>query len=43
VLIASSDKIKSELGWQPRFQDLGLIIESAWRWMQKHSEGYGNH
>ncbi|HWF88119.1 MAG TPA: UDP-glucose 4-epimerase GalE [Pyrinomonadaceae bacterium] len=43
VLIASSDKIKSELGWQPQFQDLGLIIESAWRWMQKHSEGYGNH
>jgi UDP-glucose 4-epimerase len=34
VLIASSDKIKSELGWQPQFQDLGLIIESAWRWMQ---------
>jgi len=43
VLIASSDRIKSELGWQPQFQDLGLIIESAWRWMQKHSEGYGNH
>ena len=43
VLIASSDKIKSELGWQPQFQDLALIIESAWRWMQKHSEGYGNH
>ena len=33
VLIASSDKIKSELGWQPQFQDLGVIIESAWRWM----------
>jgi UDP-glucose 4-epimerase len=34
VLIASSDKIKSELGWQPQFQDLGVIIESAWRWMK---------
>ncbi len=33
VLIASSDKIKKDLGWQPRFQDLGLIVESAWRWM----------
>jgi len=33
VLIASSDKIKSELGWQPQFQDLGKIIDSAWRWM----------
>lgn len=35
VLIASSDKIKSELGWQPKFQDLELIVESAWKWMQK--------
>lgn len=34
VLIASSDKIKSELGWQPQFQDLGLIIDSAWKWMR---------
>lgn len=40
VLIASSDRIKSELGWQPQFQDPGLIIESAWRWMQAHPEGY---
>jgi UDP-glucose 4-epimerase len=40
VLIASSDKIKSELGWQPQFQDLGLIIESAWKWMLAHPNGY---
>ena len=40
VLIASSDKIKGELGWQPQFQDLGVIIESAWRWMQAHPDGY---
>ena len=40
VLIASSDKIKSELGWRPQFQDLGVIIESAWRWMQTHPDGY---
>jgi UDP-glucose 4-epimerase len=40
VLIASSDKIKSELGWQPQFQDLGLIIESAWKWMLAHPDGY---
>lgn len=42
VLIASSDKIKKELGWQPQFQDLGMIIESAWRWMQTHPDGYGS-
>ena len=40
TLVASSDRIKSELGWQPQFQDLGLIIESAWRWMQGHPDGY---
>jgi UDP-glucose 4-epimerase len=35
VLIASSDKIRAELGWRPEFQDLQKIIESAWRWMNK--------
>ena len=38
VLIASSDKIKSELGWQPQFQDLELIVESAWKWMLAHKK-----
>lgn len=42
TLIAASDKIKRELGWKPEFQDLRLIIESAWRWMQKYPNGYGN-
>ena len=41
TLIASSDKIKSELGWQPQYQDLRVIIDSAWRWMQSHPNGYG--
>jgi UDP-glucose 4-epimerase len=40
VLIASSEKIKRELGWKPQFQDLRVIIESAWRWMQVHPAGY---
>ena len=40
VLIASSEKIKRELGWKPQFQDLRVIIESAWRWMQAHPNGY---
>ena len=37
VLIASSEKIKSELGWTPELQDLRLIIESAWKWMNNRS------
>jgi UDP-glucose 4-epimerase len=34
VLIASSEKIRRELGWEPEFQDLRVIIESAWAWLQ---------
>jgi UDP-glucose 4-epimerase len=40
VLIASSEKIKRELGWKPESQDLKVIIESAWRWMLAHPNGY---
>jgi len=40
VLVASSEKIKRELGWQPRYSDLRAIIESAWRWHQAHPDGY---
>ena len=39
VLIASSNRIKEELGWQPEFQDLQLIIESAWKWTNSHGRG----
>src|SRR6266404_949717 len=41
-LIASSAKVKSELGWQPQFQSLDAIIESAWKWHQKFPHGYGD-
>ncbi len=40
VLIASSEKIKRELGWQPKFQDLRLIVQSAWDWLGEHPKGY---
>jgi UDP-glucose 4-epimerase len=41
ILIASSDRIMSELGWQPRHSELDVIIDSAWRWRMEHPEGYG--
>jgi len=41
-LIASSEKIKRELGWKPEFQSLDVIIESAWKWHQKFPRGYGD-
>jgi UDP-glucose 4-epimerase len=40
VLIASSDKIKRELGWQPQHQKLEIIIASAWDWLKRHPKGY---
>jgi UDP-glucose 4-epimerase len=39
-LVAASDKVQRELGWQPKFQDIDAIIESAWRWHQKFPNGY---
>jgi UDP-glucose 4-epimerase len=39
-LIASSEKIKRELGWRPQFQTLDAIVESAWNWHQKFPRGY---
>ena len=43
VLVASSDKIKKELGWTPKYGDLAQIIRSAWDWRQKNPEGYARH
>jgi UDP-glucose 4-epimerase len=40
VLVASSKKIKRELGWRPRYPDLRTIIESAWDWHKRHPRGY---
>jgi len=40
VLVASSEKVLRELGWKPEFQDLRLIVKSAWEWLEKHPRGY---
>ncbi len=42
VLVASSGKIQRELGWQPRFNDLWTIIETAWNWHKNHPDGFGD-
>ena len=41
ILLASSARVKAELGWKPEFPELDRIIESAWRWMKGHPGGYG--
>jgi UDP-glucose 4-epimerase len=35
VLVASSEKIKKELGWKTSYDDLKAIIDTAWRWAKK--------
>ena len=39
-LVAGSDKLRSELGWQPRYKNLREIIESAWQWHEANPNGY---
>ncbi|HLJ85647.1 MAG TPA: UDP-glucose 4-epimerase GalE [Candidatus Angelobacter sp.] len=40
VLCASPDKLKEELGWNPKHSDLHSIIRSAWHWKRSHPDGY---
>jgi len=39
-LVASSERIREELGWQPAIPDLKDIIASAWVWHKSHPHGY---
>ena len=39
-LVASSEKIRRELGWKPQHDSLEDIIGSAWEWHKSHPNGY---
>ena len=39
-LIASSEKARTVLGWNPQHEDLEEIIASAWKWHKSHPKGY---
>jgi len=39
-LVASSEKIRKDLGWIPRYPNLETIVETAWEWHRKHLKGY---
>ncbi|MEK4512348.1 UDP-glucose 4-epimerase GalE [Paenibacillus sp. FSL K6-2524] len=43
VLIASSDKVRSVLGWLPKRDKLDDIIRSAWEWHNNHPNGYNDN
>lgn len=40
ILYASSARIRRELGWQPRYEAIDVIVETAWRWREAHPDGY---
>ena len=40
TVVASSETIRRELGWEPRYATIESIIESAWAWHQQHPHGY---
>jgi UDP-glucose 4-epimerase len=40
ALVASSEKISSRLGWEPRYPGIREVVETAWAWHRTHPEGY---
>ncbi|WP_117168310.1 UDP-glucose 4-epimerase GalE [Paraliobacillus sediminis] len=40
TLIASSEKAKTILKWEPKKTEINRIIQDAWRWHQQHPFGY---
>jgi UDP-glucose-4-epimerase GalE len=40
VLVASNERAREMLGWQPRRGELSQMIGSAWAWRQQHPRGY---
>lgn len=40
VLVASSDRIRAELGWKPEKPELEAMISDAWDWMRANPNGY---
>ncbi len=40
VLVASSSRARSELGWEPQYESLQAIVETAWHWHKNHPNGY---
>jgi UDP-glucose 4-epimerase len=40
--VAASDKVRRELGWEPKYAELRPIVETAWNWHKTHPDGYGD-
>lgn len=40
-LVADGTRIQRELNWKPECSELGVILETAWKWLLEHPHGYG--
>jgi UDP-glucose 4-epimerase len=40
TLYAASDRLQRELHWRPQYPDLETIVRHAWRWHERHPQGY---
>lgn len=42
ALVADPSKLKSRLGWKPKYSDIHSIVETAWAWHQRYPNGYAD-
>jgi UDP-glucose 4-epimerase len=40
VLVASSERLRRDTGWAPRFGALDDIVRTAWAWHEAHPRGF---
>ena len=40
ILVADSEKIGRELGWETDYNNLETIIQTAWNWHRRHPNGF---
>jgi UDP-glucose-4-epimerase GalE len=40
ALYSESTRARTELGWVPQFEDVDTIVETAWKWRDRHPQGY---
>jgi UDP-glucose 4-epimerase len=38
ALVASSDKLRTKLGWSPQYADLRTIVEHAWNFAKRSAD-----
>ncbi|MBI1367288.1 MAG: UDP-glucose 4-epimerase GalE [Planctomycetes bacterium] len=42
ALVADPTKLKSKLGWKPKYPNIKDVVATAWAWHQKHPQGYND-